>query len=417
VAGHVRALAVLGPSDHVVVVGAGLAGWRTCEALRREGFEGAITLVGDEPYAPYDRPPLSKQVLSGKWSPDHTTLATEELVAKNDVTLRLGAGALRLDVATTTVHLSDDTSLAGTHVVIATGSRARRLAYTADRFIHSVRSRHDLTRLVDEVSALAEGDPVAIIGGGFIGAEVATSLHSRGFTPTVFEASSRPLVHVLGPDVSQWLVTLPERAGIELRNDQHIRDVVQSAGAEGLTVEFEDGSAREARIVIVGAGAVPNVEWLSTSGLTIDNGVVVDEHLLATDRVAAVGDVARFEWKSVTGTELVRIEHWQIANDHASSLARFWATGEVAPSLLVPYFWSDQYGKKIQMLGHPRPDDQVTRVSGDPNDAKWLALYSRDGVVTGVVALSHPRALMLSKELLERSTALDEAMRRAPWSR
>jgi NADPH-dependent 2,4-dienoyl-CoA reductase/sulfur reductase-like enzyme len=408
---------VLGPSDHVVVVGGGLAGWRACETLRREGFGGAITLVGDEPYAPYDRPPLSKQVLSGRWAPDHTTLATEELVAKNEVTLRLGAGASRLDVATTTVHLSDDTSVAGTHVVIATGSRARRLPYTADRFIHTVRSRHDLTRLVDEVSSLTEGDAVAIIGGGFIGAEAATSLHSRGLVPTVFEASPRPLIHVLGADVSQWLATLPERAGIELRNDQHIGDVVQSVRAEGLTVEFEGGSAFEARTVIVGAGAVPNVEWLATSGLTVDNGVVVDEHLLATDRVAAVGDVARFQWKSVTGAELVRIEHWQIANDHAASLARFWVTGEVPSSLLVPYFWSDQYGKKIQMLGHPRPDDQVTRVSGDPDDHRWLALYSRGGVVTGVVALSQPRALMLSKGLLEQPTALDEAMRLAPWSR
>jgi NADPH-dependent 2,4-dienoyl-CoA reductase/sulfur reductase-like enzyme len=186
--------------------------------------------------------------------------------------------------------------------------------------------------------------------------------------------------------------------------------------ADGFAVQFADGTELRVALVVEGAGAVVNVEWLATSGLSIDNGVVVDEHLLATDRVAAIGDVARFNWKSVTGEELVRIEHWEVANVHANGLAHFWMTGQPSTSLLVPYFWSDQYGKKIQMLGHARPTDEVVRVSGGPEGGKWVAVYSRDGVVTGLLALSHPRALMLSKHLLDAPTTLAQALGEAPWA-
>ncbi len=401
-------------SDHVIVVGAGLAGWRFVEALRREGYDGALTLIGDEAHAPYDRPPLSKQVLAGKWSVDQTTLATDERLAKAQVTLRLGTPAINLDVATTTVHLADGTLVAGTHVVIATGTRARRLPFRASDRIHTVRSRDDVAFLNHDLAVLEPKSVVAVIGGGFIGAEVATALRTRGFTPIVLEAAERPLVNVLGPEVSSWLANLPATADVELRNGQRILDVVETD--DGFIVSFADGGELAPRVVIVGAGALTNDEWLATSGLTIDNGVVVNEHLLATENVGAIGDVARFEWANVAGTELVRIEHWQIANDHAGSLAHYWMTGQSPTALLVPYFWSDQYGKKIQMLGHPRATDDVTRVSGGDEEAKWVALYSRDGIVTGVVTLGQPRALMLSKVLLETPTSLDRALANAPWS-
>jgi phthalate 3,4-dioxygenase ferredoxin reductase subunit len=401
-------------SDHVVIVGAGLAGWRFVEAVRRDGYEGALTLIGDEPYAPYDRPPLSKQVLAGKWGVDKTTLATPELVEKNRVTMRLGVAASSLDVATTTVHLSDGATIAGTHVVIATGTRARKLPFSASDLVHTVRHRDDVERLRLSMSTLAPASTVAVIGGGFIGAESATSLHANGFVPLVLEAAERPLISILGPDVSAWLEDLASNAGIELRNGQMIADV-EHDGNEFI-VRFDDGGELRAPMVVVGAGAVVNDEWLATSGLTIDNGVVVDANLLATDRVGALGDVARFMWQSPAGAELVRIEHWQVANDHAAHLAQFWATGDAPTSMLVPYFWSDQYSKKIQMLGHAKPTDEVHLVSGSVKEGKWTALYSRNGVVTGVVALSHPRALMLSKVLLDRKTLLDEALLRAPWA-
>lgn len=411
--GEVQLMQSLKPSDHVVVVGAGLAGWRFVEAVRRDGFIGAITLVGDEPHLPYDRPPLSKQVLSGKWDVDKSSLATHELVAQHEVTLRLGVVASGLDVAATTVHLANGDALSATHVVVATGSRARIMEFSAGDQVHTLRNRDDVIALDAALSVLQTGDRVAIIGGGFIGAEAATAIQARGLVPIVLEAAPRPLINILGADVSSWLEGLSARVGVELRTDQRITDVV--ALEDGLVILMDDGSSLSVGAVIAGVGALVNDEWLATSGLTIDNGVVVDENLIAAPRVGAVGDVARFMWNSPLGMELVRIEHWQVANDHAAHLARYWTTGTSPEARLVPYFWSDQYGKKIQMLGHPAPNDEVLMVAGGLDQEKWLALYSREGVVTGVVALSQPRALMLSKRLLDETTSLDAALAQEPW--
>jgi NADPH-dependent 2,4-dienoyl-CoA reductase/sulfur reductase-like enzyme len=408
-------VSTLTSSDHVIVVGAGLAGWRFVEALRREGCESRITLIGDELDAPYDRPPLSKNVLVGKWDLSKATLATDELIEKSEVSMRLGVRATGLNVQTTTVDLDDGSSVSGSHVVIATGTRARRLAFSADNRIHTIRRLEDIRKLNGDLASIEPDGVIGVIGGGFIGAETATALKTRGFRPIVFEAASRPLVTILGEEVSTWLLGLAKSAGIELRVEQKIKDVAESA--TGLTVSFDGASDEEVGVVIVGVGVETNVEWLASSGLTIDNGVVVDEHQLATERVAAIGDVARFSWPSVTGTELVRIEHWEVANGHASALAKYWSTGEDSTQMMVPYFWSDQYGKKIQMLGHPRADDDVVRVSGSDEDAKWLALYSREGIVSGIVTLNNPRDLMLSRPLLEEPVSLDEALKNAPWSK
>ena len=405
---------ILTKSDHVVVVGAGLGGWRLTEALRRNGFEGAITLIGDEAHAPYDRPPLSKQVMVGKWELDKTTLATPALIKKYDVTLRLAVSAIGLDAAGPAVQLDDGTSVEGSHVVIATGTRARHLPFSADDQLHYVRRIDDVARLNAALATLTPGSAVGVIGGGFIGAETATALRTRGFHPVVLEVARRPLLGVLGESVSTWLLGLAKAADVELRVEQKISDVVQSS--DGFAVLFDDASTLHVGAVIVGVGVITNAEWLASSGLVVDNGVVVDEHLLATERIAAIGDVARFAWSSVTGTELVRIEHWEVTNGHASQLAGYWTGGDETAPIVTPYFWSDQYGQKIQLLGHPRADDDVVRVSTSEDEKKWLALYSRAGVVTGIVTLNNPRALMLSKGLLEAPTSIEQAVSKSPWS-
>jgi 3-phenylpropionate/trans-cinnamate dioxygenase ferredoxin reductase subunit len=330
------------------------------------------------------------------------------------VDLRLGVRATSLDIESNTVTFADGERIEGTHVVIATGARARRPPYSADDQILTLRNRDDELRMRLELEGLEPGSVIAVIGGGFIGAEVATQLKSRGFEPIVLEVMERPLIGVLGAEVSAWLERLAADAQIELRNDQHISDVEHDA--QGFVVRFDGGSELRAASVIVGAGALPNFEWLEGSGLTLDHGVVVDENLLAREHIAAIGDVARFSWPNVMGEEQVRIEHWEVANGHAQALARFWMTGEGAAELMVPYFWSDQYGKKIQMLGHAPADDDVVRVSGSPEEGKWLALYSRGGVVTGIVTLSQPRGLMLSRHLLESPSLLEDALRDTPWT-
>jgi NADPH-dependent 2,4-dienoyl-CoA reductase/sulfur reductase-like enzyme len=403
----------LAPSDHVIVVGAGLAGWRVVESLRREGFTGALTLIGDEPHAPYDRPPLSKQVLSGKWDVEKTTLASSAQLAESAATLRLGLRATRLDVEGTTVELADGSLVTGTHVVLATGSRARAFHVDSVGELASLRTRDDVVRFGGVLDGLIPGSVVAVIGGGFVGAEAATSLHTRGLRPIVLEAAARPLLGVVGGEVATWLERLPAIAGVELRTNQRLLDVVRDD--VGYELLFNDGTQLRASAVLAAVGSALDTSWLEGTGLVIDDGVVVDENLQAAANVAAIGDVARFLWRSSLGEESVRIEHWQVAIDHAAHVAKYWVSGEGRAEIMVPYFWSDQYGKKIQMLGHPHPSDEVALVSGTPEEGKWLALFSRDGVVTGIIALSQPRALMLSRELLTAPTTLDDALGLKPW--
>ena len=392
-------------TDHVVVVGAGLAGWRFIESLRRDGYEGKITLIGDEPYVPYDRPPLSKQVLSGKWEIDKTVLASDEALESANITSIFGVSATSLDVMSHTVTLENGETVSGTHIVIATGTRARRISFSDESLVHTIRNRKDIEGLNALLATVPEGATVAVIGGGFIGAEAATALKARGLTPVVLEALQRPLIGALGDQASQWLLPLASNAEIELRTSQVIRDVSDGS------VVFADGSTLEVAAVVLGVGAEVNTEWLQSSGLVLDGGVVVDEHLLASPTIGALGDVAKFPFKG----ELTRIEHWQVATDHAAALSLHWAKGEKAPDM-VPYFWSDQYGKKIQMLGHPHPSDDVVKVAGSDEEGKWLALYSRGGVVTGILSLSQPRWLMVSKVLLDEETTLTRAMELQPWA-
>ena len=401
-------------SDHVVVVGAGVAGWRLVESLRREGYEGALTLVGDEPHAPYDRPPLSKQVLSGKWDLDKVVLATSEKLEASRAILRLGVRATRLDAQNTTVFLADGSALEATHVVLATGSQARALSFPTSGALATLRNYDDLTRLDAALKSLEPESVFVIIGGGFVGAEAATSIKARGLTPVVLEVAPRPLIGALGEEVSAWLERLGADFGIEVSTNQHLRDVRPHEG--GVVIDFVDGSSLAAGAILAAVGSSLDLAWLEGSGLTLDNGVVVDRDLQAAPSVAAIGDVACFTLTSALGEEVARIEHWEVATEHAGQLARYWTSGERSTAVTIPYFWSDQYGKKIQMLGHPHPSDDVVMVEGGPDEGKWLALYSRDGYVTGAVSLSQPRGLALSKKLLEEPSTLKGALESAPWS-
>jgi len=404
----------LGDDSSVLVIGAGLAAWRFVEALRDEGFAGPITVVGDEPHLPYDRPPLSKQVLNGKWDVERTSLVDRDSPVAASVSWRLGESVVSLDAHEGRVVLRGGEELRASHVVLATGARARRLDFRAMDELHTIRSRDDVERLLGAVEETSNARPWVVVGAGFLGAEVATALKVRGVEAIVLEAAALPLEAVVGVAAARWLRSLPDEFGVELRTSQLIRDVERRG--EHFSVLLEDGSAIDASGVVVCTGSSLELGWLEGSGLVVDGGVVVDENLQARTNVAAIGDVARFSWRGPGGEEVIRVEHWEVAISHGAQLARFWVTGEGSTSTLVPYFWSDQYGKKIQMLGHPRADDDVQLVHGSLEEGKWLALYSRAGVVTGLLSLSQPRALMLSKSVLDEATALNDALAASPWS-
>ena len=398
----------------VLVIGAGLAAWRLVEALRDEGFEGPITVVGDEPHLPYDRPPLSKQVLNGKWGLERTTLVARDTAVASSISWRLGEAVVSLDAHEGRVVLRGGEELRASHVVLATGARARRLDYRAMDDLHTIRSRDDVERLLGALEHSSSARPWVVVGAGFLGAEVATALKVRGVAAVVLEAAGLPLEAVVGVTAAQWLRPLPDEFGVALRTNQLIRDVERRG--EHFAVVLEGDEVIEASGVIVCAGSSLDLGWLDGSGLVVDRGVVVNENLEARANVAAIGDVARFSWRGPAGEESLRVEHWEVAINHGARLARFWVSGETSPSSLVPYFWSDQYGKKIQMLGHPRADDEVRLVHGSLQEGKWLALYSRAGVVTGLLSLAQPRALMVSKTLLDETTSLEDALARRPWN-
>ena len=384
----------------IVIVGASLGGVRTAAALRREGFDGELVIIGDEAHQPYDRPPLSKQILMGKWGPEKLGLVTD--VARDELQAEwvLGSPAIALqsDGSRHTVTLANSIEIAGDIMVIATGTRARRLPFSADKELFAVRTLDDTLALLKAVEHVEIGSRIAVIGAGFIGAEVATALRARELVPVVYETQPRPLNSVLGETAARWLEDIPAAGGVAVRVNQTISDVVATPG--GVSVVTTEGS-EEFDLGILGVGAVPNVEWLDGSAVTVNRGVVVNESLEAAPGIYAVGDVAAFPFERAQRREVIRIEHWQIANDHATYVAQHICGSAAGRFSTVPYFWSDQYGKKIQMLGHPAPTDDVEIVQGSVEDAKWLAHYRHNGIITGVLALNNARELMLARPLLE----------------
>jgi 3-phenylpropionate/trans-cinnamate dioxygenase ferredoxin reductase subunit len=402
------------PADgSVVVVGAGLGGLRCSEALRNEGFTGSITLVGEEAHLPYDRPPLTKQVLTGAWEVDRIGLTTTEKLAANRITLVAGERAAALDVEGRTVVLESGSRLRADGVVLATGTSPRWLPGTQARAgIHVVRTVEQGLALRAALENLGGTGRVVVIGAGFIGGEVASSAVSMGLDVTILEALETPLSPIVGEEMGAVLADLHRAAGVDVRTGVTVAGVGFDGDGAADAVELADGTRFEADVVVVGIGVVPNTQWLEDCGLEIGNGVVTDASLFAADGIAAIGDIARFEWHHGGMVEQVRIEHWQVAADHAVAAARSLRAGRaLAPAVtLVPYFWSDQYAKKIQMLGHPGPADTATCVFRDEEAGRFVTVYGRDGAFTGVLGLSSPRQVMSYRSLLLAGATFDEAL-------
>ena len=396
----------------VVIVGAGLGGLRSAEALRAGGFRGTITMLGAEHHLPYDRPPLTKQLLAGAWDEPRVQLASADKLATLGVALELGVAASALDAATTTVRLEDGRDLRADAVVLATGAAPRWLPGTEGmRGVHVVRTIEDSTALRDELDGLGGAGTVVVIGAGFIGSEVASTARAKGLDVTVLEALDVPLGPVVGDVVGTWVTELHRREGIEVRAGVAVGRVHPRTAATAPSVELASGELVPADVVVIGIGVRSTTEWLEGSGLTIADGVVCDESLFAADSIVAVGDLARFRWHNALGTEDVRIEHWEVTAQLAAHAAASLLAGsaDAAPVSLVPYFWSDQHGRKIQMLGRPIPADEVLHVAGSVEEAKFTVVYHREGRVAGVLGVASPRHVMLCRPLVEAGAALADA--------
>ena len=390
----------------VSIVGASLAGYWAAETLRRDGFEGRISLIGDEPHAPYDRPPLSKKFLAGDLEDDRLPLTTAEKLADLGLEMRLGCRATGLDVATRTLEV-DGVAEPYDGLLIATGARCRNLPGTAGLpGVHTLRTRDDAEAIRD---ALANGARrVVVVGAGFIGAEVASTAIGRGAEVTMVEALEAPFGRVLGVEMGAVMADVHRRHGVDLRTGVGVDEVLGDDRLAG--VRLADGATLEADLLVVGIGVVPNTDWLEGSGLTLDDGVVCDETCLAAPDVAAAGDVAR--WANPRYGEVMRVEHWDNAVQQGVHAARrlLQSDEEATPYAPVPWFWTDQYDRKVQLAGRPHTDDEVRVVAGSTAEHRFAAFYGRDGRFTAALGMNRPRQVMQSKGLLDAGASWDEAL-------
>ena len=390
----------------VSIVGASLAGYWAAETLRRDGFKGRISLIGDEPHAPYDRPPLSKRFLAGDLDDDRLPLTTAEKLADLGLEMRLGCRATGLDVATRTLEV-DGVAEPYDGLLIATGARCRNLPGTAGLAgVHTLRTRDDAEAIRD---ALANGARrVVVVGAGFIGAEVASTAIGRGAEVTMVEALEAPFGRVLGVEMGAVMADVHRRHGVDLRTGVGVDEVLGDDRLSG--VRLANGATLEADLLVVGIGVVPNTDWLEGSGLTLDDGVVCDETCLAAPDVAAAGDVAR--WANPRYGEVMRVEHWDNAVQQGVHAARrlLQSDEEATPYAPVPWFWTDQYDRKVQLAGRPHTDDEVRVVAGSTAEHRFAAFYGRDGRFTAALGMNRPRQVMQSKGLLDAGASWDEAL-------
>ncbi|GAA1382153.1 FAD-dependent oxidoreductase [Pseudonocardia kongjuensis] len=388
----------------IVIVGAALAGTRAAEALRDEGFEGRVLLVGDEPGNPYDRPPLSKQYLGGEWPAEQLDLLSADDLDDLEIERLAGVAATGLDVAGHRLRLADGTGLGYDGLVIATGARPR----TAPELAPGTPGVHVLRTLADSAglaAALLPGRRLGVIGGGFIGCEVASVATGAGVEVTVFERAGVVMGQVLGERIGRRLQALQESRGVRVRTGVAVERITRGPG--GLVVHGADTVVDD---VLISIGAVPNVEWLDGSGLPVDGGLLCDPALFAADDVVVAGDVARLT--DADGRPRRRVEHWTHAALQGETAAANLLAGRAAatPFRAVPYVWSDQYEVRVEILGEPGPADDVEPVLGDDGTAPCLYVHRRAGQPVALVGIDAQEMVLRARRELDAAGGWDASL-------
>jgi len=386
----------------IVIVGAGQAGGWAAQTLRNEGFRGNVVLIGDESHRPYERPPLSKAVLSGEAHADTTYLVKQEAFDLLDIDWRPKVSAIRIDRSAHELHLSQGESVRYDKLILCNGGRARRLNIPGADLpgVFTLRSIEDARALGAVLSA---GKRLLVVGGGWIGLEVAATARKKGMDVTVVEAMGRLCERTVPPEISNYLLQLHTAHGVDIELGTGIEQVVPSPQG-GLTATFTDGRQLSCDAVLIGVGLVANDELAREAGLECDGGVLVDSQCRSSDAdIFAAGDVAT--WHCEWAGRRMRLESWQNAQEQGIAAARS-ALGIAVNHQPLPWFWSDQYDVNLQIFGMPSPSHRVV-VRGDQGSKSFVMFFLDAGKVVAALGPNSAKDLRFARRLIERRASVD----------
>ena len=389
--------------ESYVIIGAGIAGGTAAETLRKQGFEGRVHLIGAEPYRPYDRPPLSKEFLSGAKEQEKLFFKPQDFYTEQSIELHLGTEATAIDPSLNTVTLANGESIRYDKLLLSTGSRVKRLPIPGSNLkgVHYLRTIDDSRALAHSMNGASK---VVIVGAGFIGSEVAAVCKTAGLEVTVLEIQPQPMAHILGEKMGAIYANLHTNRGINLRLREGISEIRGSSRTE--QVITDEGNAINCDFVVIGVGITPDTTLAESAGLHVDFGILTDQYCQTSHPdIYAAGDVAN--WFHPGLDRRLRVEHWDNALNQGAAAAKS-MLGAPEPYSPTLYFWSDQYDLNIQYLGHATEWDHIA-VRGNPADEKFTAFYLKDGSVHGALVVNNFRDIRPTRTLIGQRTPVTAA--------